>query len=92
MSDEPEDVAEGDLILRCAEVIDLVTEYLDDALDQRDLRLFERHLAICEGCAVYVDQIRMTITLSGTTRHRNVQVMPNNFDELVAALRAGAQD
>jgi anti-sigma factor RsiW len=41
-----------------------VTLHLDDALDDRDRRLFERHVDACTGCTRYVAQIRQTIDLT----------------------------
>jgi len=50
--------------IRCAEAIELVTLHLDDALDDRDRRLFERHVDTCTGCTRYVAQILLTIDLT----------------------------
>jgi anti-sigma factor RsiW len=50
--------------IRCAEAIELVTLHLDDALGDRDRRLFQRHVDACTGCTRYVAQIRQTIDLT----------------------------
>jgi anti-sigma factor RsiW len=52
--------------LSCQELIELVTDYLEGALDERHLRAFERHLADCDGCTTYLEQLRVTISLTGT--------------------------
>ena len=52
--------------LSCQELVELVTEYLEGALDERDLRAFEGHLAMCDGCTEYVEQLRTTIRLVGS--------------------------
>ena len=52
--------------LSCQELVELVTEYLEGALDERDLRAFEGHLATCDGCTEYVEQLRTTIRLVGS--------------------------
>lgn len=52
-------------LLTCQELVELVTLYLEDALPQRGRQRFEEHLAACEGCAVYLDQMRTTIDLVG---------------------------
>ena len=52
--------------LSCQELVELVTDYLEGALDDRDLRAFERHLGDCDGCTEYVEQLRTTIRLVGT--------------------------
>ena len=51
--------------LSCAELVELVTEYLEDALDPRTRLRFERHLAECEGCDTYLEQMRQTMKLLG---------------------------
>lgn len=52
--------------LSCQELVELVTDYLEGALDGRDMLAFERHLAGCDGCTEYVEQLRTTIRLVGT--------------------------
>jgi predicted anti-sigma-YlaC factor YlaD len=52
--------------LSCQEVVELVTSYLEGAMDELDRARFEAHIAKCEGCGRYVDQIRATIRLTGT--------------------------
>ena len=83
MTDNPGFV-ENPLRITCADAIELVTDFLDDALSRRDLADFETHLTQCEGCRVYVDQIRGTITLASATRDITVQLSPTNFDDLAA--------
>jgi len=51
--------------LTCQELVELVTDYLEGALDD-DLRArFEQHLAACAGCTEYLDQMRLTIRTTG---------------------------
>jgi hypothetical protein len=52
--------------LSCQELVELVTDYFEGALDDRDVRAFEGHLAECDGCTEYVAQLRTTIRLVGT--------------------------
>lgn len=51
--------------LSCEQFVELVTEYLEEALDPAERRQFEAHLAICPGCVTYLDQIRETIRQTG---------------------------
>lgn len=91
---EQDEFVENELRIRCSDAVELVTEYLDNALSQRDLDDFERHVAQCEGCAVFLDQIKMTITLTSATSRQQVEVMPANFHEVASMLaeRANRQD
>jgi anti-sigma factor RsiW len=51
--------------MNCDEVVELVTAYLDGALDPATEQRFVAHLAECEGCDRYLDQIRRTIAELG---------------------------
>jgi predicted anti-sigma-YlaC factor YlaD len=51
--------------LSCHEVVELVTDYLEDALPPEDRRRVEEHLGLCEGCTRYLEQMRETIRLTG---------------------------
>ena len=52
--------------LSCQELVELVTEYLEGALSPGDWRRFDAHIAGCDGCTLYLEQIRETIRLTGT--------------------------
>jgi len=45
----------------CREVVELVTAYLEGTLDARAARRVDVHLARCEGCRIYLEQIRNTV-------------------------------
>jgi anti-sigma factor RsiW len=57
--------AHGSRDLRCIEVVELVTEYLEGALPGDDVVRLERHLRACDGCAAYVEQFRQLIQTAG---------------------------
>jgi anti-sigma factor RsiW len=58
--------------IACVELVELVTAYLENALSADDRVRFEQHLAICEGCDAYLEQMRETIRLSGTLREEQL--------------------
>lgn len=45
----------------CDELVELLTAYLDDALDPPEREGVHAHLAGCEGCGRYLEQFRATI-------------------------------
>jgi anti-sigma factor RsiW len=49
----------------CQELVELVTDYLDGSLDAETAGLFEEHVALCPGCATYLDQMKETASLLG---------------------------
>ena len=51
--------------LSCQELVELVTDYLEGALSAEDRARFEEHIGGCDGCRVYVEQLRQTIELTG---------------------------
>ncbi len=51
--------------MTCKEFVELITEYLDLALDQQTRERFEHHLSLCDGCEVYLEQIRQTASAVG---------------------------
>lgn len=51
--------------LTCKEVVEIVTDYLEGALSTEERARFERHLAGCDGCGNYLQQMRETIRLTG---------------------------
>lgn len=82
----------NELRISCADAIELVTDFLDDALSHQDLENFEEHLARCEGCRVFLDQIRRTITLTAESSDMTVRMSPADFDQLAAAITRQARD
>jgi anti-sigma factor RsiW len=52
--------------LVCQQVVELVTNYLEDALSAPDRRRFEAHLRRCPHCTEYIDQMRTVIRLTGS--------------------------
>lgn len=51
--------------MNCKELVELVTDYLEDALPPDERIRFEEHLALCPGCVAYVEQMRGTVRLVG---------------------------
>jgi anti-sigma factor RsiW len=58
--------------LACRDVVEIITAYLEGALSRRDRKRFEKHLAGCDGCTNYVEQMRKTIELTGTLTEESI--------------------
>ena len=56
----------------CAEFVERVTDYLEGALSPADLRRLEDHLAACDPCNVYLEQLNTTLQLAGELREDDV--------------------
>ena len=49
----------------CNVLVELVTAYLDDALDPDTRSRFDEHLLECDGCENYLQQFRETVRTVG---------------------------
>ena len=74
--------------LSCRELVELVTDYLEGALAPVDLQRFERHIAGCDGCTLYLAQLRETIRITGTITTDDLS--PDAERELLSAFRGWA--
>ena len=52
----------------CNELVELVTAYLDGALDPDTRSRFDRHLLECDGCENYLAQFVQTVRTVGEIR------------------------
>jgi anti-sigma factor RsiW len=72
-------------MLTCQEMVELVTDYLDGRLDGAARERFEAHVAACDACELYIEQMRMTI---GALGHIPAESISREAEEeLVAAFR-----
>jgi anti-sigma factor RsiW len=67
----------------CREMVELVTAYLEGHLDSDARSRFEEHLAICDGCQAYVEEMRDTLRALG--RLPEERLSPQARDTLLAA-------
>jgi anti-sigma factor RsiW len=54
--------------MTCAQLVEVVTDYLEGVLAPEERSRFEEHLGECEGCVVYLEQMRETVALTGRLR------------------------
>jgi anti-sigma factor RsiW len=73
------------IALSCQELVELVTDYLEDALPAPERARFDRHIAGCEHCTAYLEQMRTTIALTG--RLRAEELAPEAVEPLLEAFR-----
>ncbi len=72
--------------LSCREVVEILGDYLEGAMAPEDRARLEEHLAECDGCTSYLEQLRTTIGLSG--RLPEEPVPPETMAPLLEAFRA----
>jgi anti-sigma factor RsiW len=71
--------------LTCREVVELVSDYLEDALPPAEHARVEAHLDTCPECAAYLAQLRVTIGALGRLREDELPL--SLLERLVAAFR-----
>jgi Putative zinc-finger len=57
----------GRRALTCQELVELVTDYFENALGPADRARFEAHVAECHGCDIYLQQMQTTLKLVAAT-------------------------
>lgn len=72
--------------LDCNEFVELVTDYLDDALDAAETARIREHLAICDGCERYLEQFRGIVHLLAA--QRSADVTDDMRERLLSAFRS----
>ena len=71
--------------LTCRELVELVTDYLEGALTPAERARFEAHIAGCEACTTYIEQMRRMLAVLGELTAESIS--PRAEDELRAAFR-----
>jgi anti-sigma factor RsiW len=64
--------------MRCRQVIDKISEYIDGELDPELVRELERHLEHCEDCRVVVDTTHKTVEIF---YHTEPMALPDDVRE-----------
>jgi hypothetical protein len=75
--------------LTCRELVELITDYFEDALSPQDRERFESHANRCSGCNAYLEQMRRTISLTGKLTEDDV--FSPAEDELLKVFRKWKQ-
>ncbi len=75
--------------LSCQELVELVTDYLEDALDVASRAAFERHIAGCADCTRYLRQLEATVRATG--RLTLDDLAPEAEEALLEAFRGWAR-
>ena len=88
MAEDP-NVTRRLLAISCADALGLMTDHLEGDLSEADAVRMRAHLAGCEACRVYLDQLRATIEIvreAGPSE--TFQLDPERLDSLVDLFRS----
>jgi anti-sigma factor (TIGR02949 family) len=74
--------------MRCIDLVDEISAYLDGELDDVERSRIERHLEGCPGCQAAIDQFQTVIRLGGRLSAADVATIdPLIRDRLMGTLR-----
>jgi len=71
--------------LACKELVEIITDYLEGTLPERDRARFDAHLMTCPPCREYVEEMRTTLRLAGRLTVESIS--PGARDDLLRAFR-----
>jgi anti-sigma factor RsiW len=72
--------------MKCREMVELMTDYLEGALSARDRARFEEHIAGCDGCRAYLEQMGATRKVTGKVADEPIPEYVQ--EQLLAAFRS----
>jgi Putative zinc-finger len=76
--------------LSCQEFVELVTDYLEGAMSRAQRRRFEAHVASCDGCTIYIEELRAVHEQAG--RIEVSDLPPESEAKLLEAFSAWRSD
>ena len=71
--------------MSCRELVELVTDYLEGRLPDATRQELEAHLAGCDNCTAYIQQMRLTLRALGRIPEETISSAAR--DELMTAFR-----
>ena len=71
--------------LTCKEIVELVTDYLEQTLVLEMRARLEQHVMECPGCQTYIEQVQLTISM--LRRLAEEPTLPGSKEELLELFR-----
>ena len=99
MSDDRDSRRDGDgadddinpYAMTCAELVELVTDYVEGTIPDDQRAQIDAHVAVCPPCAHVLDQWRTVIELTGSLGQEHADRLPlDQRAELIAAFRVAS--
>lgn len=75
-------------LLSCRELIDFLSDYLEDELPDEQRLRFEEHLSVCPDCVRYLDGYRTTASLASRAFDPDGPLPESVPEELIAGILA----
>jgi anti-sigma factor RsiW len=71
--------------MACRELVELVTDYFEDRLSPTDRARFDAHIAGCDACTAYLEQMRLTLRALGSIPEETISTEAR--ETLIVAFR-----
>jgi anti-sigma factor RsiW len=71
--------------MTCKQLVELVTDYLEGRLSDEQTRQIAEHLTACDGCTIYIEQMRVTLEALGRIPEETISTVAR--EELIATFR-----
>lgn len=75
--------------MNCEELIRVLVDYVEGSLTEEELQAIASHLALCDGCVVYLRTYEITIRLEKVTARIDRGDVPEELVQAVLAARDG---
>jgi anti-sigma factor RsiW len=69
--------------MACSQLVEVITEYLEDALAPEERARIEEHMAGCDGCVAHLAQVRATLRVAGSLADED---LPRETEEALVGL------
>jgi Putative zinc-finger len=76
---------DGPADIRCRDIVELVTAYVEDGMDDADRTRFEMHIVVCRGCERYLEQMRTARDVTAEAEAEEPD--PEQLEELLETFR-----
>lgn len=76
------------LTITCREIVEVMTDYLENKLERAERLRFERHLVQCPPCRDYLGQLRTTVDQVGRLRAQESEVPAQTRAAMLDAFRS----
>ncbi len=71
----------------CQQLVEMVTDYLEGDLNPIERSAVEAHLAQCEHCTGYIQQVRRMLELTAGTLEEHADLPPDLLSALTSRYR-----
>ena len=73
--------------LSCKEAADFITDYVEETMSPKMRKKFEKHMAMCPNCEVYLEQYKHTILLANEAFQGDIEIPDDLIEHTMAFMK-----